>query len=146
MSGINKVILIGNLGKDPEIRYLEGNFAHVSFSLATTETYKDKEGKRIDHTEWHTIVLWRGLAENAHKLLRKGMQVYVEGKLQTRQWQDKENNRRQTTEIVCEHFLMMTKRENNSTEIKQNISPITSTSKDNLSGNEGLKGDDVLPF
>ena len=111
MAGINKVILIGNLGKDPEIRYLEGNVARVNFSLATTESFKDKEGNRIEHTEWHNIVFWRSLAESANKLLKKGMQVYLEGKLQTRQWQDKEGNKRQTTEVVGEHFLILTKRD-----------------------------------
>lgn len=114
MAGINKVILIGNLGKDPEIRYLEGNVARVNFSLATTESFRDKDGNRIEHTEWHNIVFWRSLAESANKLLRKGMQVYLEGKLQTRQWQDKDGNKRQTTEVVGEHFLMLTKRDNNS--------------------------------
>lgn len=112
MAGINKVILIGNLGKDPEIRYLEGNVARVNFSLATTESFRDKDGNRIEHTEWHNIVFWRSLAESANKLLRKGMQVYLEGKLQTRQWQDKDGNKRQTTEVVGEHFLMLSKREN----------------------------------
>lgn len=111
MAGINKVILIGNLGKDPEIRYLEGNVARVNFSLATTESFRDKDGNRIEHTEWHNIVFWRSTAESAHKMLKKGMQVYIEGKLQTRQWQDKEGNKRQTTEVVGEHFLMLSKKE-----------------------------------
>ena len=113
MAGINKVILIGNLGKDPEIRYLEGNVARVNFSLATTEYFRDKDGNRIEHTEWHNIVFWRSTAESANKMLKKGMQVYLEGKLQTRQWQDKDGNKRQTTEVVGEHFLILTKRENN---------------------------------
>jgi single-strand DNA-binding protein len=112
MAGINKVILIGNLGKDPEMRYLEGNVARVNFSLATTESFKDKDGNRIEHTEWHNIVFWRSLAESANKLLKKGLQVYIEGKLQTRQWQDKEGHKRQTTEVVGEHFLVLTKRDN----------------------------------
>jgi single-strand DNA-binding protein len=147
MAGINKVILIGNLGKDAEIRYLEGNVARTNFSLATTETYKDKEGNRIDHTEWHNIVMWRSLAESAHKLLRKGMQVYIEGKLQTRQWQDKDNNRRQTTEIVAEHFLMMTKRENSPNTTQQSNSTDTNNTNENLGGDGGLnKGEDGLPF
>jgi|SRR6218665_333284 len=111
MSGVNKVILIGNLGKDPEIKYLEGNIARVNFSLATAEVYKDKAGNRAEHTEWHNIVLWRGLAENAEKLLKKGMQVYIEGKLQTRQWNDKEGNKRSVTEIVGEQFTVLQRRE-----------------------------------
>jgi single-strand DNA-binding protein len=112
MSGVNKVILIGNLGKDPEIKYLEGNIARVSFSLATTEVYKDKSGNRAEHTEWHNIVLWRALAENAEKLLKKGTQVYIEGKIQTRQWTDKEGHKKNTTEIVGESFIILHKKDN----------------------------------
>lgn len=111
MSGVNKVILIGNLGKDPEIRYLEGNLARVHFSLATAETYKDKNGNRVEHTEWHNIVLWRNLAENAEKLLKKGAKIYLEGKLQTRQWTDKEGNKKNITEIVGEQFVLLSKKE-----------------------------------
>ena len=113
MSGVNKVILIGNLGKDPEIKYLEGNIARVSFSLATTEVYKDKAGNRAEHLEWHNILLWRNLAENAEKLLKKGMQVYVEGKLQTRQWTDKDGHKKNITEIVGDQFVVLQRRENN---------------------------------
>jgi single-strand DNA-binding protein len=111
MSGVNKVILIGNLGRDPELRYLEGNIAKLSFSLATTESYKDKSGNRIDHTEWHHIVLWRSLAESAEKLLKKGYQVYIEGKLQTRQWNDKDGNKKNITEVIGENFVLLQKRD-----------------------------------
>ncbi len=111
MAGVNKVILIGNLGRDPEIKYLEGNVARTSFSLATTESYKDKNGNRVDQTEWHNIIMWRGLAETAEKILKKGTQVYIEGKLQTRQWTDKENNKRNTTEIVAESFLILQRKD-----------------------------------
>lgn len=112
MSGINKVILIGNLGKDPEIRYSEGGIARVNFTLATTEVYKDKNGNRTEHVEWHNVVLWRNLAENAEKFLKKGMQVYVEGKLQTRVWNDREGVKRNITEIQAEHFVLLQKKEN----------------------------------
>jgi single-strand DNA-binding protein len=111
MAGVNKVILVGNLGRDPELRYLEGNIARANFSLATTESYKDKNGNRVDQTEWHNIVLWRAQAENAEKLLKKGTQVYVEGKIQTRQWTDKEGNKRSTTEIVAETFVILQRRD-----------------------------------
>ncbi len=111
MSGVNKVILIGNLGKDPEMRYLEGNIAKLSFSLATSEVYKDKAGNRVDHTEWHHIVLWRNLAENGEKLLKKGMQVYIEGRLQTRNWTDKDGDKKNITEIIGESFVLLQKRE-----------------------------------
>ncbi|MCA6438060.1 MAG: single-stranded DNA-binding protein [Bacteroidetes bacterium] len=114
MAGVNKVILVGNLGRDPEIRYLDGNIARVSFSLATTDFYKDKAGNRIEQTEWHNIVMWRSLAENAEKLLKKGAQIYLEGRLQTRQWQDKDGLKKNITEIIAETFQLLTKRETNS--------------------------------
>ncbi len=113
MAGVNKVILVGNLGRDPELKYLEGNIARVNFSLATSETYKDKTGNRIDQTEWHNIVFWRSLAESADKLLKKGTQVYLEGKLQTRQWVDKEGNKRNITEIIGETFVVLQRRDTN---------------------------------
>lgn len=112
MSGINKVILIGNLGKDPEIRYNEANVARLSFTLATTEFYKDKNGNRTEHTEWHNIVMWRQLAQNAEKLLRKGMQVYIEGRIQTRQWHDRDGQKKSITEISADNFVLLQKREN----------------------------------
>jgi single-strand DNA-binding protein len=111
MAGVNKVILIGNLGKDPELKYFEGNTAKLSFSLATSETYKDKNGNKTEHTEWHHIVLWRNLAETAEKILKKGMMIYLEGKLQSRQWTDKEGQKKNITEIVGESFLLLNNRE-----------------------------------
>jgi single-strand DNA-binding protein len=113
MSGVNKVILIGNLGKDPELKYLEGNIAKVNFSLATLEVYKDKAGNRAERTEWHNVLLWRNLAENAEKLLKKGNKIYLEGKLQTRQWVDKEGVKKNITEIVGEHFIVLQKLDGN---------------------------------
>lgn len=107
MAGVNKVILIGNLGKDPEIRHLESGVAVASFSLATTESYRNKNGERVDQTEWHNIVLWRGLAEIAEKYLKKGNQIYLEGSLKTRSWEDKEGNKRYTTEIVGSTMTML---------------------------------------
>lgn len=109
MAGVNKVILVGNLGKDPEMRRLDGGVARVSFSLATTEYYKDKDGNRIEQTEWHNIVMWRGIAENAERILKKGYTIYLEGKLQTRKWQDKEGQQRTTTDIVAETFQLIRK-------------------------------------
>jgi single-strand DNA-binding protein len=107
MAGVNKVILIGNLGKDPEVRYLEGGTAVANFTLATTETYKDKSGNRVEQTEWHNVVVWRGLAEIAEKYLKKGNQVYVEGKLRTRAWDDKDGVKRYTTEIIADNMTML---------------------------------------
>lgn len=114
MAGVNKVILVGNLGRDPEMRKLEGGVTRVNFSLATTEYYKDKEGKRIEQTEWHNIVLWRSLAENAERLLKKGNTIYLEGKLQTRKWQDKDGVQRTITEIVGETFQIIKRSETGS--------------------------------
>lgn len=101
MAGINKVILVGNLGRDPEMRYTQNQVPVCTFSMATSETYKDRtSGERVTQTEWHNIVLWRGLAETANQYLRKGAQVYIEGKLQTRSWEDQSGQKRYTTEIV----------------------------------------------
>ncbi len=106
MSGINKVILVGNVGKDPEVKYLDGGVAVARFSLATTESYKNKEGQKIETTEWHNIVLWRGLAEVAEKYVRKGKMLYIEGKIRTRQYGE-ENNKKYFTEIVGDQMTML---------------------------------------
>lgn len=110
MRGVNRVMLIGNLGKDPDIQFLEGSICVAKFSLATTETYKDRSGKLISQTEWHTIVLWRGLAELAQKYLHKGSLVYIEGRLKTRSWEDKEGNKKFATEVVGDNLIMLDKR------------------------------------
>tara|TARA_X000000368_G_C23001646_1_gene699241 strand:- start:165 stop:569 length:405 start_codon:yes stop_codon:yes gene_type:complete len=107
MAGVNKVMLIGNLGKDPEVRYLDNGVAVANFSLATTENYKNKEGERVSQTEWHNIVLWRGLAEVAEKYLKKGASVYIEGKIKNRKWEDKEGNTRYNTEILADNMTML---------------------------------------
>ena len=98
-SGVNKVILVGNLGADPEIRYTPSGAAVANFRMATTESWKDSDGQRQDRTEWHKIVVWGKLAELCGEYLAKGRMVYVEGKLQTRQWDDRDGNKRYTTEI-----------------------------------------------
>lgn len=98
-SGVNKVILVGNLGSDPEIRHLPSGTAVASFSIATTESYTTKEGERVDQTEWHRIELWDGLARIAEQYLTKGKQVYIEGKLKTDSWQDNDGNKRSMTKI-----------------------------------------------
>lgn len=109
MATVNKVILVGHLGKDPEIRYLEGNISRVNFPLATSEFY-NKDGKRIEQTEWHNIVMWRSLADMAVKYLNKGRLVYIEGKLRTRNYEDKEGIRRYATEIVADSFNILGRR------------------------------------
>lgn len=104
---VNKVILIGNLGKDPDVRRLENGTAVASFPIATSESYKDRNGNRVDSTEWHNIVMWRGLAEIAEKYLRKGNPIYVEGKLKTRSWEDQDRNTRYITEVVADNMTML---------------------------------------
>jgi single-strand DNA-binding protein len=103
-------MLIGNLGKDPDVQFLDGNIAVAKFPLATTETFKDRSGKLVSQTEWHTVVLWRGLAELAQKYLHKGSLVYIEGRLRTRSWEDKEANRKFATEVVGDNLIMLDKR------------------------------------
>jgi single-strand DNA-binding protein len=103
-------MLIGNLGKDPDVQQLEGNIAVAKFPLATTETYKDRSGKLVSQTEWHTIVLWRGLAELSQKYLHKGSLIYVEGRLRTRSWEDKDGNKKFATEVVGDNLIMLDKR------------------------------------
>jgi single-strand DNA-binding protein len=107
MASLNKVMLIGNLGKDPEVRYTAGGTAVASFSLATSEKFKGKSGEWEEKTEWHNITLWARLAEIAGEYLSKGKTVYIEGRLQTRKWQDKEGKDRYTTEIVGEKMQML---------------------------------------
>ena len=134
MIGLNKVILVGNIGKDPEIRHLEGGTAVANFSLATSESYKDKSGQRFEQTEWHNIVVWRGMAEVAEKYLKKGMTIYLEGKLRTRSWDDKEGHKRYITEIVGDTFNILNKKEN------------TVPTNFDEGGNAGSKTGDDLPF
>ncbi len=112
MRGINKVILVGNLGKDPEVQYLENNVSVARFTLATNDSYKDKDGNRVDQTEWHNIVAWRGLAKIAEDYLKKGSRIYLEGKIRTRSWDDKQTgDKRYMTEIVADNFIMLDKKD-----------------------------------
>ena len=107
MRGINKVILIGNLGKDPEIRYTRDGTAVANLNLATSESWNDANGQRQERTEWHRVVAWSKLAEIAKEYLSKGRQVYIEGKLQTRSWEDKDGQKRYTTEIKADQMVML---------------------------------------
>ncbi|WP_343564904.1 single-stranded DNA-binding protein [Sphingobacterium sp.] len=133
MSGVNKVILVGHLGKDPEIRYLEGNVSVASFPLATSETY-NKDGKRVEQTEWHNIVMWRGLADVAVKYLTKGKLVYIEGRLRTRTYEDKEGIRRYATEVVAETFTLLGR--------KSDFEPTGSTNAGNATNTPAQKAED----
>ncbi|HXA02909.1 MAG TPA: single-stranded DNA-binding protein [Cytophagaceae bacterium] len=107
MAGINKVILIGNLGKDPEIRVMESGRKKASFSLATSESYKDKNGQRVDQTEWHNIVFWGAITDVIEKYLKKGSQIYVEGKITNRSYEDKDKVKKYITEIVGREMTML---------------------------------------
>ena len=104
---VNKVILIGNVGADPEVRYLDGGVAVANLRLATTESYKNKNGEKVDQTEWHNIVLWRGLAEIVEKYVKKGMRLYIEGRIRTRSWDDQNGVKRYTTEIYADNMQML---------------------------------------
>lgn len=110
MAGINKVILVGNLGADPEVRHLEGEKAVANLSLATTEVYKDRSGNRVENTEWHDLEMWDGQAKIAEQYLKKGMQIFVEGKLKTDTWQDDQGNNRRKTKIRVLSFTMLGQR------------------------------------
>jgi single-strand DNA-binding protein len=107
MASINRVILVGNLGKDPEIRHTEGGVTIARFPIATSETYKDKTGNKVERTEWHNIVAWRGLAEVAEKYLKKGQSVYIEGRIRSNNYQDKEGVQRYSIEIVADNMTML---------------------------------------
>lgn len=107
MSAVNKVTLLGNLGKDPEVRYLEHDRMRASFTLATNETYKNKEGEKVTNTEWHNIVLWKPLAKIAEQYLKKGKQIYLEGKLTSRSYVDKEGQTKYITEVVGQHLVLL---------------------------------------
>jgi single-strand DNA-binding protein len=108
---VNKVILVGNVGADPEVRYIESNTPVCNLRIATSETYKNRNGEKVTSTEWHTVVLWRGLAEIAEKYIKKGMQLYIEGRIRTRSWDDKDGNKRYATEIIADVLQLLGKRE-----------------------------------
>ncbi len=140
MSGINKVILVGHLGKDPEIRYLEGGVSVASFPLATSETF-NKDGRKVEQTEWHNIVMWRGLADVAAKYLQKGKLIYIEGKIRTRSFEDKEGIKKYITEIVAENFTMLGRK----SDFEDNA-PRTSIKSEGAVTDFGEAANDDLPF
>ena len=142
---VNKVILIGNLGRDPEIKKLENGATLASFSIATSESFKDKvSGKKIENTDWHDVVLWRGLAELAEKFLKKGMKIYVEGRLKKRSWQDREGNTRYNVEVIGDEMTILSKPDTD-TKPKE---PYTVEANQEISKMENLESDpeDTLPF
>ncbi len=147
---VNKVILVGNVGKDPEIRHLDSGVAVANFPLATSETYTAKSGEKVTTTEWHNIVLWRGLADVAEKYVTKGRQLYIEGRIRTRSYEDKEGIKKYTTEIYGDVMQMLGNRNDNqgagagsSTPAQSTASPSNPTTTSTADENEG---DDDLPF
>ena len=154
-SSVNKVILIGNLGKDPEVRHLESGVGVANFSIATSETYKDrKTGERVSQTEWHNVVLWRGLADVAEKYLKKGDKVYIEGKLRTRTWQDQQGNNKYSTEIIADNLTMLGKSNDRNPASKDAVAQIEESAPKPALAEEKLSedfsspedGNDDLPF
>lgn len=158
-ASLNKVTLIGNLGKDPEVRHLESGASVANFSMATTETYKNRNGEKVSQTEWHNIVLWRGLAEISEKYLKKGDKIYIEGRIRTRSWQDKDNNTRYSTEIVGDNMIMLGGNNNEKTYSSTNTSSIqelkteslesqdsSEINKSSLSDSDLTSENDDLPF
>jgi single-strand DNA-binding protein len=145
MAGVNKVILVGRLGKDPEVRNLENGAAVANFTMATSETYKDKvTGEKKEITDWHNIVLWRGLAEISQKYLHKGDMVYIEGKMRTRSW-EKEGVTRYTTEVIADNMTMLsTQRSGGGSSSNEGYSGTAKGAQENFSADSG--GSDDLPF
>jgi len=145
---VNKVILVGNVGKDPEVRHLDSGVAVANFPLATSESYNAKNGERVTTTEWHNIVLWRGLAEVAEKYVTKGRQLYIEGRIRTRSYDDKEGNKRYITEIYGDTMQMLgTKADNQGT--SEQSTPQSSTSSSPVVNEPQIdepSGDEDLPF
>jgi single-strand DNA-binding protein len=150
MSGVNKVILVGRLGKDPEVRNLENGATVANFTMATSESYKDRTtGEKKEVTEWHNIVLWRGLAEIAAKYLHKGDMIYVEGKLRTRSW-EKEGVTRYTTEIIGDNMTMLSTQRNGggggNPEYKPSAPQYSTQASDDFGAGKGDNATDDLPF
>lgn len=147
MAGVNKVILIGNLGKDPEIRTFENGMKRATFSLATSEAYKDKNGNRVEATEWHNIVCWRNLADIAEQYLTKGRQIYLEGKIRTRSWEDN-GVKKYITEIDASTFTMLGSKQDDLNRAPETrvAAPVAAPEMPQPPENDTFQGTDDLPF
>jgi len=159
---INKVILVGNVGKDPEVRYLDSGVAVANFPFATSEKYKNKQGEKVTNTEWHNIVMWRGLAEVVEKYVNKGSQLYIEGKIRTRSYDDKDGNKHYITEIIGDNMQMLGRKGDRSSipppseedvpVAKSDIKGVTTSNTDKDTGNfdnqdtSTTEENDDLPF
>lgn len=157
MAGVNKVILVGNLGADPEVKYLEGDNVVANIRLATTEAYKDRNGNRVEQTEWHDLELWGGQAKIAEQYLKKGMQIYVEGKIKSDTWQDQDGNNRKRTKIRVLSFTMLGSRsdspsapsnpgEGNYQRTAAPSNPVSQPSSNSMDLAPSADDDDDLPF
>ena len=152
--GVNKVILVGNLGQDPEVRYMQNGNAVCSLTIATSESWKDQQGQVQERTEWHRCVLYKRLAEIAGEYLKKGAKVYVEGRLQTREWQDQQGQKRYTTEVVVNELQMLDSRQSGSAGPAQSTGNHQPPAQSNQppTGNHGtyneppMDFDDDIPF
>lgn len=142
---INKVILVGNVGRDPEIRHLDKGVAVANFSLATTENYTAKTGEKVSTTEWHNIVAWRQLAELSEKYIKKGSQLFIEGRIRTRAWDDKDGNKRYTTEIFADTIQLLGRREGQS-EMPNQPSPVNELPQSVSEPDFSQPEEDDLPF
>lgn len=141
-NGINKVILVGNLGKDPEILKLDSGVKKASFSLATTEVFRNKEGEKTEHTEWHNITLWRGLAEVAENYLKKGNTIYLEGRIRRREYEDKEGQKKYIFEILGDNMVMLGGPKRDGVDANNSTQP----NEEHAIANGASAPDDDLPF
>jgi len=142
VGSVNKAILVGNLGKDPEVRRAQSGTAVANFTLATNESWNNKDGQREERTEWHRVVVFGKLAEICEKYLQKGKQVYIEGRIQTRSWEDREGNKRYTTEIVASNMVMLSRSGMGSSD---SMAPPIENGAYGPSGSSGNQDDDI-PF
>jgi len=143
---LNKVMLIGNVGKDPDIRHLESGTAVANLTLATTERYKDRNGEMQEQTEWHNVVLWRGLADVTERFVRKGSQIFIEGKIRTRSWEDQSGQKRYTTEIVADNMQLLGRRSDNPANASARPARNDQSSLDNGAADFSPEEVDDLPF
>jgi single-strand DNA-binding protein len=148
MSSLNKIMLIGHLGRDPEIRYTPDGTPVATFSLATSESWTDKNGSRQERTEWHTVVAWKRLAELSKKYLTKGRQVYVEGRIQSREWNDREGNKRRSTEVIAGQMVLLGSRSQGVDAGAQPTEPVNRTlaESDQQPFDDGGITDSDIPF
>jgi single-strand DNA-binding protein len=145
MSGVNKVILVGNLGAAPEVRYTAGGQPVANFRLATTERWMNRNGERSEITEWHRVVAWGKLAETCGQYLQKGKQVYIEGRIRTRQWQDQQGQKRYTTEIVAQNLVMLGRAADRG-EVPEEPATVPPDDMPPAGNDLDSAGDDDLPF